>query len=88
MKQFLAIAAIALTCAGCLPEKGMLPTSGIPARYGHGEMRSFSDAEKAIIRRGVVATLSNPSFAEFRWTKFPKNAAESEYYCGQLNAPV
>jgi hypothetical protein len=50
------------------------------------EMRSFSDAEKALVRQGVVANLQNPAFAEFRWGKFPKSSAEVEYYCGQLNA--
>jgi hypothetical protein len=86
MKKFLALALVAVSCTGCLRENPMVPATVIPARYPEVETRRLSESEKATIRQGVVATLSNPAFAEFRWTKFPKSPAEVEYYCGQLNA--
>jgi hypothetical protein len=86
MKKFLVLAAVALSCSGCLRENPLVPATGIPARMPDQEMRVFSDSEKAIIRRGVVASVPNPAFAEFRWGKLPKSTAEVEYYCGQLNA--
>lgn len=86
MKKFLLLAAVALSCSGCLRENPLVPATGIPARMPDAEMRSFNDAEKSIIRRGVVASMPNPAFAEFRWGKVSKGSAEVEYYCGQLNA--
>ncbi|HWV54449.1 hypothetical protein [Pseudorhodoplanes sp.] len=88
MKKFLALATVALCCTGCLRENPLVPATAIPARYPTEDLRRFSEAEKAVVRQGVVATLPNPAFAEFRWTKFPKSPAETEYYCGQLNAQV
>jgi hypothetical protein len=86
MKKFLLLAAVALSCTGCLRENALVPATAIPARYPDVQMRGLTSSEKAIVRQGVVATLPNPSFAEFRWAKFPNPPAEVEYYCGQLNA--
>lgn len=86
IRQFFTLASILLCCTGCLPETAMLPGVGIPARLPDGELRRLSDEEKAIIRRSVLTEVRDPAFAEFRWTKFSKSPAQTEYYCGQLNA--
>ena len=77
---------ILLACTGCLPETATLPGVGIPARSPDGEQRRLSEAEKVVIRRSVLQETADPAFAEFRWTKFSKSPAQTDYYCGQLNA--
>lgn|GEM_PF-6421739 len=64
----------------------MLPGPGIPARSLDAEMRRLTEAEKTLIRRSVLTDVQNTSFAEFRWTRFSKSPAQTEYYCGQVNA--
>ncbi len=80
------LAGILLACTGCLPETAVMSGVGIPARSPDGEQRRLSDEEKAVIRRSVLVETADPAFAEFRWTKFSKSPAQTEYYCGQLNA--
>ncbi|ARQ01200.1 hypothetical protein [Pseudorhodoplanes sinuspersici] len=80
------LAILLLTCTGCYPQTATLPGVGIPARSPDGELRRLSDEEKAIIRRSVLVETPDPAFAEFRWTRFSKSPAQTEYYCGQLNA--
>ena len=80
------LAILLLSCTACLPETAMLPGVGIPARLPDGEVRRLSDEEKVIIRRSVLTQTADPAFAEFRWTKFSKSPAQTDYYCGQLNA--
>ena len=81
---FLAI--LLLSCAACLPETATLPGVGIPARSPDGDLRRLSDEEKTVIRRSVLTQTADPAFAEFRWTRFSKSPAQTDYYCGQLNA--
>ena len=77
---------ILLSSVGCLPEMATLPGIGIPARSPDAELRRLSEEEKAVIRRSVLQETADPAFAEFRWTKFSKSPAQTDYYCGQLNA--
>lgn len=85
-KTLPAIVGVALLCAGCLPERALLPGGAIPARTLDGETRRLTDAEKTIIRRSVLTDVRNTSFAEFRWTRFSKSPTPTEYYCAQVNA--
>jgi hypothetical protein len=86
IRTFFALASILLCCTGCLPETVGLPGVGIPARLPDGDQRRLSEDEKVIIRRSVLSEVRDPAFAEFRWTKFSKSPAQTDYYCGELNA--
>ena len=87
MKRFLILGAILVGCSGCVPDNAMLAAAPpLPARVGNVEMRSLSEHEKSVVRQAVRTQVPNPDYAEFRWAKFPKAPAESEYYCAQINA--
>ncbi len=86
IRTFVTLASLLLLCTGCLPETAVVSGVGIPARSPDSELRRLSDDEKTIIRRSVLTDVSNPAYAEFRWTKFSKSPAPTDYYCGQLNA--
>lgn len=64
----------------------MLPQGGVPARLPDGEMRRLSEPEKAVIRNSVLTAVSNPAFAQFRWTTLRKQVGQTEFYCAQVNA--
>lgn len=85
-RRLLVLASVLLGCAGCLPERSVLPPGGVPARHADGEMRRLSDPEKTIIRDSVLTGAQHSGFTQFLWTALRKQTGQSEFYCAQVNA--
>lgn len=86
IRRLLVLASVLLCCAGCLPERSVLPPGGVPTRHADGEMRRLTEPEKAIIRSSVLSAVQYPDFAQFLWTMLRKQTGQSEFYCAQMNA--
>ncbi len=84
--RLLVLVSLLLCCAGCLPERATLPLGTVSSRSLDAEMRRLNAPEKTVIRNSVLSAIPNPEFAQFRWNRVPKNMAQTEYYCAQVNA--
>lgn len=93
--RFLIAACFMLLAAGCnttsssyvapAPSKSRLPPA-LPI-LSTSEMRDLTGAEKVLLSQQMAESLKDPSSAQFKWTKVPKQLPDGTFtYCGMINA--